>query len=51
MEKLESDELFHLIGLNIKYYRKLYNLKKGKMILGLDRLSYRQIKMFPQNMF
>ena len=31
MEKLESDELFHLIGLNIKYYRKLYNLKKGNM--------------------
>ena len=31
MEKIESDELFHLIGRNIKYYRKLYSLKKGKM--------------------
>lgn len=31
MEKIESDELFHLIGRNIKYYRRLYSLKKGKM--------------------
>ena len=31
MDALESDELFSIIGSNIKYYRKLYNLKNGKM--------------------
>lgn len=27
----ESIELYNVIGRNIKYYRKLYNLQKGKM--------------------
>ena len=31
MRNLESDELFKIIGTNVKYYRKLYNLNKGKM--------------------
>ena len=31
MKNLESDELFKIIGSNVKYYRKLYNLNKGKM--------------------
>lgn len=31
MANLESAELFNIIGKNIKYYRKLYNLEKGKM--------------------
>ncbi len=31
MKNLESDELFKIIGNNVKYYRKLYNLNKGKM--------------------
>lgn len=31
MKELESGELFKIIGMNIKYYRKLYNLKYGKM--------------------
>ena len=31
MENLESTDLFKIIGHNVKYYRKLYNLKKGKM--------------------
>lgn len=31
MKNLESDELFKIIGANVKYYRKLYNLNKGKM--------------------
>ena len=31
MKNLESDELFKIIGTNVKYYRKLYNLNKGKM--------------------
>lgn len=31
MENLESADLFKIIGHNVKYYRKLYNLKKGKM--------------------
>lgn len=31
MDKMESDELFRIISYNIKYYRKLYNLNKGKM--------------------
>lgn len=28
---LNSDELFKIIGSNVKYYRKLYNLNNGKM--------------------
>ena len=31
MVNFESKDLFYIIGNNIKYYRKLYNLKKGKM--------------------
>lgn len=31
MEDLSSEELFKIIGSNVKYYRKLYNLDKGKM--------------------
>lgn len=31
MSDTESKKLFYTIGTNIKYYRKLYNLKKGKM--------------------
>lgn len=31
MKDLESDELFKIIGTNVKYYRKLYNLNKVKM--------------------
>lgn len=31
MKNLKSDELFRIIGTNVKYYRKLYNLNKGKM--------------------
>ncbi len=31
MKELNSEELFKIIGLNVKYYRKLYNLDKGKM--------------------
>ena len=31
MENTQSSELFKIIGKNIKYYRKLYNLEKGKM--------------------
>lgn len=31
MKDLESDELFKIIGTNVKYYRKLYSLNKGKM--------------------
>ena len=31
MENLESTDLFKIIGYNVKYYRKLYSLKKGKM--------------------
>lgn len=31
MAEIESQELFKIIGRNIKFYRKLYNLKKGKM--------------------
>lgn len=31
MKDLKSDELFKIIGTNVKYYRKLYNLNKGKM--------------------
>ena len=31
MVNMQSSELFKVIGKNIKYYRKLYNLEKGKM--------------------
>jgi len=31
MKDLNSKELFKIIGSNVKYYRKLYNLDKGKM--------------------
>lgn len=31
MVNMQSSELFKIIGKNIKYYRKLYNLEKGKM--------------------
>lgn len=31
MTGMQSSELFKIIGRNIKYYRKLYNLEKGKM--------------------
>ena len=31
MVNFESKDLFYIIGNNIKYYRKLYNLTKGKM--------------------
>lgn len=31
MNDKNSAELFKIIGRNVKYYRKLYNLKYGKM--------------------
>ena len=31
MKNLDSNELFKIIGKNVKYYGKLYNLQKGKM--------------------
>ena len=31
MENIQSTDLFKIIGKNIKYYRSLYNLEKGKM--------------------
>lgn len=31
MNELDSTELFKIIGKNVKYYRKLYNLRNGKM--------------------
>ena len=31
MKNLDSNELFKIIGKHVKYYRKLYNLQKGKM--------------------
>lgn len=31
MADFEAKELFKIIGGNIKYYRKLYNFKKGKL--------------------
>ena len=31
MANMQSSKLFKIIGKNIKYYRKLYNLEKGKM--------------------
>lgn len=30
MSNVQSSEFFKIIGKNIKYYRKLYNLEKGK---------------------
>ena len=29
MKNVEAKELFKTLGKNVKYYRKLYNLKKG----------------------
>ena len=31
MKNVEAKELFDTLGKNVKYYRKLYNHKKGKM--------------------
>lgn len=31
MKNVEAKELFDTLGKNVKYYRKLYNIKKGKM--------------------
>lgn len=31
MNGLEQNELYRIIGTNIKYFRKLYNLEVGKM--------------------
>ena len=31
MKDINSNEIFNIIGQNVKYYRKLYNLNKGKM--------------------
>lgn len=31
MNNLEQNELYNIIGNNIKYFRKLYNLEVGKM--------------------
>ena len=31
MKNVEAKELFKTLGQNVKYYRKLYNLKKGKL--------------------
>ena len=31
MENIQSTDLFKVIGKNIKYYRSLYNLEKGRM--------------------
>ncbi|HJJ17957.1 MAG TPA: helix-turn-helix domain-containing protein [Clostridiaceae bacterium] len=31
MSNVQSSEFLKIIGKNIKYYRKLYNLEKGKM--------------------
>lgn len=31
MKDLETEEFFKIIGGDVKYYRKLYNLRKGKM--------------------
>lgn len=31
MQNMQSSELFKIIGKNIKYYRKLYDLEKCKM--------------------
>ena len=31
MKDINSDEIFNVIGQNVKYYRKLYNLNKWKM--------------------
>lgn len=31
MNEISPNDLFKIIGKNTKYYRKLYNLEKGKM--------------------
>ena len=31
VSNIDSTDLFRVIGKNVKYYRKLYNLKNGKM--------------------
>lgn len=31
MKDLSAEQLFKIIGTNVKYYRRLYNLDKGKM--------------------
>ena len=31
MKNVDAKKLFKTLGKNVKYYRKLYNLKKGKM--------------------
>ena len=31
MKNVEGKELFKTLAQNVKYYRKLYNLKKGKL--------------------
>lgn len=31
MNNLEQDKIYSIIGKNVKYFRKLYNLKTGKM--------------------
>ncbi len=31
MKDLSAEQLFRIIGTNVKYYRRLYNLDKGKM--------------------
>lgn len=31
MKDLNSDEIFNIIGQNVRYYRKLYSLNKEKM--------------------
>ncbi len=31
MDNIDATKLFKLIGKNVKYYRKIYNLKTGKM--------------------
>ncbi len=31
MKDLSSDEIFNVIGQNVRYYRKLYSLNKEKM--------------------
>ena len=31
MKDINANEIFNIIGQNVKYYRKLYNLNTGKM--------------------
>ena len=33
MKNVDAKKLFKTLGKNVKYYRKLYNLKTGKMTL------------------